>query len=87
MRTAKLDHLISSDIDLTQLSSRRVTITRETGATEDLFRVTSTLNFLKCERSEFIGRYLKRKRSGLKYIKGNCSSPSGYYWLPTDQFP
>ena len=79
MRTHLLDKVIDSDVDLTKLSSRRVSITM---VKPGEFRITSTLRFLLCERNEFIGRYLRRMKPGLTYIKGNCSAPYGYFWGP-----
>lgn len=77
MRKAVLDRIIHSDVDLTQLSTRRVTIVK---VEEGVFRVTSSLRFWSCERASFVGRYLQRKRPGMTYFTGNCSSPTGYYW-------
>lgn len=78
MREAELNQVISSDIDLTTLSCSRVTITKEEGGD---FRITSKLKFYRCERHGFIDRYLRRKRPGIKWIRGNCSAPTGYYWF------
>ncbi|CAN5329293.1 hypothetical protein [Polaromonas naphthalenivorans] len=77
MRKSKLSLVISSDVDLTKLSNARIRIVRdERGA----FEVTSTLRFYTCEKSQFLGRFLRRRLPGLKFITGNCSAPSGYYW-------
>ncbi|MFZ3139140.1 hypothetical protein [Polaromonas sp.] len=77
MRNSKLNLVVSSDVDLTALSNARIQIVRdERGA----FEVTSTLKFYTCEKSQFFGRFLRRKLPGLKFITGNCSAPSGYYW-------
>lgn len=77
MRKKEIDIVIESDIDLTTLSSRRVTFTR---LSDNQYRVTSTLRFYSCERHAFISQYLQSKKPGLKSIKGNCSAPKGYFW-------
>lgn len=77
MRSKTIDLILSSDIDLTTLSSTRVRIVRE-GVNE--YRITSTLKVYSCERHAFVGRYLRRKKPGLRYIAGNCSAPTGYFW-------
>lgn len=77
MRTKTIDLVVKSDVDLTALASRRVNIVRE-GIDE--YRITSFLKVYGCERHSFVGRYLRRKKTGLKYISGNCSAPTGYFW-------
>lgn len=77
MRSRDLDIKITSDIDLTRGSSSRVTISR---AGENSFRVTSTLKFYRCERHEFVRRYLVRRFGEFAFFLGNCSAPRGYLW-------
>lgn len=77
MRSKNLDITLTSDIDLTRGSSRRVTISH---AGENIFRVTSTLRFYSCERHDFVRRYLVRRFGEFAFFLGNCSAPKGYLW-------
>lgn len=77
MRSRDLDITITSDIDLTRGSSRRVTISH---VGENSFRVTSTLKFYSCERHDFVRRYLVRCFGEFVFFIGNCSAPKGYLW-------
>lgn len=74
MRKHKIDKQISSNIDLTPFSNKRIKITKLEG---DLYSIKSDLRLYKSEITDFIERFLKRKLT-IKYIKGNCSCPSGY---------
>ena len=78
MRRHALNILLDSDVDLTKLSSKRVTITNDNGR----YRVSSSLRFYRCEMSAFVYQYLRRKKPGMIAIAGNCSAPTGYFWSP-----
>lgn len=77
MREATLDRTIKSDVDLTKLASRRVSIVQVSG---DEYRITSTLSFYSSERNEFVSRYLRRRKPGIAAFSGNASAPTGYFW-------
>lgn len=77
MRKHQIDMVLHSDIDLTALSSKRVTITRREDGS---FHVASSLRFFRCERVNFVSRYLRRMKPGMVAVTGNCSAPTGYFW-------
>lgn len=80
MRKSPLERVVDSDVNLVLASSRRVRIE---AVEPGVFRITSMLRFYNCsEAASFVGRYLRRKLPGMTFIRGNCSSPTGYYWSP-----
>jgi hypothetical protein len=78
MRNKRLDFVIDSDVDLTEISTRRLAFVR---VGQTAFKVSSCLSFRSCERRSFVTRQLKHKLANMQSIVGNCSSPSGYFWL------
>ncbi len=77
MRESSINIVISSNLDLTKASNKRVTITREG---EEKFRVTSTLKVHKCERYSFVVDFLEMKYGTFTHYTGNASAPKGLYW-------
>ena len=84
MRSKPLNITVRSDVDLSQLTSKRVSINQEG---DNIYRITSTLKFWSCERHSFVWRYLNRKKPAMTFFTGNCSCPTGYYWGPLERTP
>ena len=68
---------LDSDRDLSSLACRRVKIER---IAIDRYKVTSRMRMYRCEIRTFVARTIRRRLPGLRYIKGVCSAPSGYFW-------
>jgi hypothetical protein len=76
MRTHSLDITIRCNFDLTKWSTRRL---RFDHVGTGLFRASSPLQFLACERVGFVERAIRR-RATILAIEGPASHPTGY-WL------
>ncbi len=73
----ELDITIESDRDLSLVSCNRVCIKM---AEDGRYRVTSSLRFWRGGDHSFLSKLLRRRMPGLRFIAGNCSAPSGYFW-------
>jgi hypothetical protein len=77
-RRHPLELTLTCDIDLSQFSSRRVSIAK---TSPGQFFITSSLKFYNtAEGSEFISHYLRRKKPMYKWSLGVCSAPHGYLY-------
>lgn len=72
-----IDKIIECDKDLTVLTSHRVLFERIDDRT---FRVTSHLKLHKSEVAKFVERIIWRNFGKPKWVRGLCSSPSGYIY-------
>ena len=75
MRNSKINLIVKSNSDLTKLSNQRIIIKK---IDTETFIVKSLFNVYECEANSVFYRFIKQKLK-LKFITGNCSTPTGYY--------
>ena len=74
MRNRVMEIELTSNLDLTQFSNRRLCFEK---LDEEFYLATSPLRFYRGEADTFIYNFLKR-HAQIVAVCGNCSRPDGY---------